>query len=42
MLNKHKNDYAYNIIDLDSDADDELLKKLNDIDGVIMVRKITA
>ncbi len=40
MLNKHKGDFAYNIIDVDSDVDENLLQKISKIEGVIMVRKI--
>lgn len=42
MVNRHKGEYAYNIIDLDSEPDDDLVKEISDIDGVIMTRKITA
>jgi D-3-phosphoglycerate dehydrogenase len=42
MLNRHKNDYAYNIIDIDGNCDEALAKKLLDIEGVIMTRVIQA
>ncbi|MBN1412928.1 MAG: 3-phosphoglycerate dehydrogenase [Spirochaetales bacterium] len=41
MINKHKDNLAYNIIDIDSDPDDDLVGKLKAIEGVVMVRKIT-
>ncbi len=40
MVNKHKDDIAYNIIDISSRADDALLQKLKEIEGVVMVRQI--
>ncbi len=40
MLNKSKGDYAYNIIDIDGDVDKNVINKLNDVEGVSMVRVI--
>ncbi|MCL2792897.1 MAG: 3-phosphoglycerate dehydrogenase family protein [Spirochaetaceae bacterium] len=40
FLNKHRNDVAYNIIDIDSDVSDDVINKLKTIDGIISVRKI--
>ncbi len=40
MMNKHKNDIAYNIIDTDCAPTAELIEKLKSIDGVVMVRAI--
>ena len=40
MINKHRSDIAYNIIDIDSDLTGEHIRKINTIDGVIMVRII--
>jgi D-3-phosphoglycerate dehydrogenase len=40
MLNKSREDYAYNIIDTDSDVTDTLLDKIRAIDGVVMVRSL--
>jgi len=40
MINRHKNNIAYNIIDLDSELTGEHIKKINGIEGVIMVRII--
>ncbi len=40
MLNKHKEDYAYTIIDTDSDISESLLSKIKGIEGVTMVRLI--
>ena len=38
MLNKHRGDIAYNIIDIDGDISPEQIQKIRDIDGIIMVR----
>ncbi len=38
MLNKSKGNVAYNIIDIDGDIKDDLLKKISSIEGVISVR----
>ncbi len=40
MLNKSKGDYAYNIIDIDGDADQNVIDKLMGVEGVSMVRVI--
>ena len=40
MTNKSKGDYAYTMIDTDSAITDELLKKLEGIEGVIRVRVV--
>ena len=40
MLNKSRNDLAYNIIDVDGDVSDEVVGKLQGIEGVITVRVI--
>jgi D-3-phosphoglycerate dehydrogenase / 2-oxoglutarate reductase len=40
LLNKSKGDLAYNIIDVDGTVNDAVLKKLQEITGVIMVRVI--
>jgi D-3-phosphoglycerate dehydrogenase len=40
MINRHKGDYAYNIIDIDGDIPAVVIEKLKGIDGVIMVRQI--
>lgn len=42
MLNRHKGDFAYNIIDVDSEVDDTLAEKIKTIEGVVMVRLIRA
>ena len=42
MLNRHKGDFAYNIIDVDSGVDEGLIEKIKTIDGVVMARLITA
>ncbi len=38
MINKHKGKYAYNIIDVDEDISESLVKNLEQIEGVLMVR----
>ena len=40
MLNKSKGDYAYSMFDIDSEVKDDVINKLNDIDGVVKVRVI--
>ena len=40
MLNKSKNDYSYTMLDLDSKVTDAVVKKLENIDGIIKVRVI--
>jgi D-3-phosphoglycerate dehydrogenase len=40
MLNKSRNDLAYNIIDVDGDVSDEVVTKLQGIEGVVTVRVI--
>lgn len=40
MINKHKGDIAYNIIDLDSKLSDSLVDKLKKIEGIVMVRSL--
>ncbi len=40
MLNKSRGDYAYNIIDIESDANGDMIEKLKSIKGVVMVRVI--
>lgn len=38
MLNRHRGDIAYNIIDIDNDISEEQVQKIRDIEGIIMVR----
>ncbi len=38
MLNKHRGDIAYNIIDIDGEIAEDQVKKIRDIEGIIMVR----
>ena len=38
MLNRHKGDFAYNIIDIDGEVTDDDLDALRKIEGIIMVR----
>lgn len=40
MLNKSKGEYAYNIIDIDNNINEEVIEKLKKIGGVLMVRVI--
>lgn len=40
MINRHKSDYAYNIIDIEGSVTQELVEKLKKVEGVIMVRLI--
>jgi D-3-phosphoglycerate dehydrogenase len=40
MINKSRNEVAYNIIDVESEPSDELVQALEDIDGVIKVRTL--
>jgi len=40
MLNRHKGDLAYNIIDIDGVVDDSVAGKIRGIEGVIMARII--
>ena len=42
MLNRHRGDYAFTIIDIDGTVDDTLVDKIKGIEGVIMVRLIVA
>jgi D-3-phosphoglycerate dehydrogenase len=38
MLNKSKGDYAFNIIDIDGNAEKNIIEKLQAVEGVVMVR----
>jgi D-3-phosphoglycerate dehydrogenase len=40
MLNRSRDDYAYNIIDVDSAIDESVIAKLRAVEGVVMVRVI--
>ena len=40
FINRHKEKYAYNIIDLDNEVDQEVISLLKAIPGVIMVREV--
>lgn len=40
MLNKSKDEYAFNIIDVDGEIDDSIVGKIGKIDGIVMVRLI--
>lgn len=40
MTNKSKGDYAYTLIDLESSANEEIIKKLETIEGVLKVRVV--
>ncbi len=40
MLNKSKGDYAYNIIDVDNDIDDDTISQIRSVKDILMVRVI--
>lgn len=40
MLNKSRNDIAYNLIDVEVEPDSVLIEKMRDVDGVVTVRVI--
>lgn len=40
LLNRHKGEYAYNIIDVESSIPEEAIAKIRAIDGIIMVRTV--
>lgn len=40
MTNKSRGDYAYALIDIDSKVTDDVISKLNDLDGVLKVRVV--
>lgn len=40
LLNKHRGDIAYNIIDVEGDVADSVIERIKSIAGIIMVRKI--
>ena len=40
MMNKSKGDFAYTMLDVENTITDEMVKKIESIDGVIRVRKI--
>ncbi len=42
MINRHRGEYAYNIIDIKSEPSPEAVEKIREIDGVIMVRTLEA
>ena len=42
MMNRHRGEIAYNIIDIDKNVDSAIVDKLKSIEGVIGVRVITA
>lgn len=40
MMNKSKGEYAYTMLDIETKADDEIIEKLKNIEGVIRVRVV--
>ncbi len=40
MNNRSKGEYAYSMLDLDEEADESLIRRINNISGVLSVRKI--
>jgi hypothetical protein len=39
-VNHHKNDIAYNIIDIDGDISEKSVEAIRNIEGIIMVRHL--
>ena len=42
MINRNKGDHAYNLIDIDGSVPEDVLEKINAIDGIIFTRIIEA
>jgi D-3-phosphoglycerate dehydrogenase len=40
MVNKSRNEVAYNIIDVEGDISDEILQKVGQVEGVMRVRAV--
>jgi D-3-phosphoglycerate dehydrogenase len=40
MVNRHRDNLAYNIIDIEGDVSADLIGRLKSIEGIVMVRKI--
>lgn len=40
MLNRHRGDFAYNIIDIDSAVDETVIDRLRGVDGIVRIRAI--
>jgi D-3-phosphoglycerate dehydrogenase len=40
LINHHRDDYAYNIIDTEQKILEETLKQINSVEGIIRVRAI--
>ena len=40
MINRNREELAYNIIDIEGIPDDSVIKKISDIEGIISVRLI--
>jgi D-3-phosphoglycerate dehydrogenase len=40
MVNRHRDNLAYNIIDIEGDVPEDLIDRLKSIEGIVMVRKI--
>jgi D-3-phosphoglycerate dehydrogenase len=40
LNNRSKGEYAYTLIDIDSNVDEDALKKLHEVEGIIAVRII--
>jgi D-3-phosphoglycerate dehydrogenase len=38
MVNKSRNEIAYNIIDVESEPTQELLEKISNVEGILSVR----
>jgi len=40
MINKSRDEYAYNIIDTDGDINNDDLEKIKNVEGILMARVI--
>jgi D-3-phosphoglycerate dehydrogenase / 2-oxoglutarate reductase len=40
MLNRHRGDFAYNIIDIDSEVDETVIDRLRAVEGIVRIRVI--
>jgi threonine synthase len=40
LINHHRDDYAYNIIDTEQEIPEETLKQINEVEGIIRVRAL--
>ena len=40
MINKHREELAYTVIDVDDRVGDETIQKISDIEGILMIRTL--